>query len=134
MEQEQIENEEITEIENPLEDVIYNRIGNVFKFDFPKKNIRIRLDKISQDRYTSADVRVEYLRPLQFQAHHIFQSKANIDQSSGANGKTSMVKTCYNRADDLNYEEWDSIIEYSCVSVLEAFREDETAPAINCVI
>ena len=46
MEQEQIENEEITEIENPLEDVIYNRIGNVFKFDFPKKNIRIRLDKI----------------------------------------------------------------------------------------
>ena len=131
MEQEQTENEEIIEIENPLEDVIFNRIGNVFKFDFPKKNIRIRLDKISQDRYTGADVRVEYLKPLQFQAHHIFQSKANIDQSSGANGKTSMVKTCYNRADDLNYEEWDAIIEYSCVSVLEAFREDETAPAIN---
>ena len=131
MEQEQIQNEEITQVENPLEDVIFNRIGNIFKFDFPKKNIRIRLDKISQDRYTSADIRIEYLRPLQFQAHHIFQSKANIDQSSGANGKTSMVKTCYNRADDMNYEEWDAIIEYSCVSVLEAFREDETAPAIN---
>ena len=42
-----------------------------------------------------------------------------------------MVKTCYNRADELAYDEWDAIIEYSCVSVLEAFREDETAPAIN---
>ena len=51
MEQEQIENEEIIEIENPLEDVIYNRIGNVFKFDFPKKNIRIMLD-----RYHKTDI------------------------------------------------------------------------------
>ncbi len=133
LEEEQIINNINDEIsfENPLEDVIYDRLGNVFNFQFPKRNLRVRMDRITQDRYTSADIRVEYIKPLQFQSHHIFQSKANIDQSSGANGKTSMVKSCSTRADEMSYEEWDAIIEYACVSVLEAFREDELEPAVN---
>ena len=125
-----MQNEEI-KFENPLEDVIFDRLGNIFSFNFPKRNLKVRIDQVRQDRYTGADVRIEYLEPLQFQSHHIFQSKMNIDQASGQNGKSSVVKTCHNRADDLSYEEWDAIVEYVCVSVLESLREDELAPAIN---
>ena len=66
-----------------------------------------------------------YLKPLFEGKSHIHWSSVNLDQLSGANGRTSLTKHISNIEKEIQYADWERILEYVCITTVKQMREGE---------
>ena len=108
-----------------LENKIVKRVGDSWAFEFANINIRIYVDKVKQNRYVGAEMEFSYIKPLFEGNSHIHWSSVNLDQLSGANGRTSLIKYRSNIEKESQYADWERLIEFVCLTVVKQMREGE---------
>jgi hypothetical protein len=101
------------------------RVGDSWTFEFSDINIRIYVDKVKQARYVGAEMEFSYLKPLFEGKSHIHWSSVNLDQLSGANGRTSLIKHISNIEKEIQYNDWERLLEYVCITTVKQMREGE---------